>query len=149
MGDRMLTNNVDDRHFCSTCVMQVGETVGEPGPQMKERARRLPGHASEAVRRCRYYPFEETKYTAHFRQSIECCDDVHLRCTRVCETGFNSSVDQRANQAFCAVHRFPSVRSSRTAPGILVERTSVEFISDWPLLLCSEKAQRRDSHNAL
>src|SRR5580698_8603027 len=97
MTSRMLANHVDDRHLRPTGVVQVRQTVGETGTEMKESASWLFCHARIAVRGTRHHAFEKTKHAAHFRDSVQCCHDVDFRSAGVREASINPSGNQRAN----------------------------------------------------
>ena len=84
--------------------MQIGQAVAESWPQMQKRCRWPVEHTPVAIRRARDHPLKERQYAAHALDLIERGDEVHLRGSRIGEAHVHPTANQRAHQAFCAVH---------------------------------------------
>src|ERR1700730_17801563 len=48
--------------------------------------------------------FEKREHTAYSRDSVECGDEMHLAGAGICKTGIDSTIDERAHQAFGSIH---------------------------------------------
>ena len=59
--------------------MDVGEPVGEAWPEMQQCRRRLSAHSRVAVGGTGDDTLEQTEYTAHALDPVECGDKMHLR----------------------------------------------------------------------
>src|SRR5690348_13802532 len=105
MANRMLTNNVDDRHLRSTGIVKIRDAVGQTWTKMQQRACWLAKHAGVSVRGSRHYPFEQAEHRTHLRHAVERGNNMHFGRAGVRETGVHSSSHERTNQAFCASHR--------------------------------------------
>ena len=90
----VFADDIDDRRACSTCVVQVGQPVGEPWSQMQQRTGRLAGHSCVAVGSTGHHTFEEPKYATHTVLGIERRDEVHLGGARVREADFQARIDK-------------------------------------------------------
>jgi hypothetical protein len=107
MGDmvgRVLADDVDDAGIRFLGVVQVGEPVGEAGPQVQQGRRRSPEHAAIAVGRARHHAFEQAEHAAHAWNLVEGGNEMHLRGTRIGETNVHVPCKQGAHQAFRSIH---------------------------------------------
>jgi hypothetical protein len=74
----MLAHHVDDRNFRTSRVVKISKTIAQTWSEMKKGARRFFRHSSVTVGGSRYHTFEQPKHAAHFRNAIECGNDVHF-----------------------------------------------------------------------
>ena len=86
-------------------IVDIGKAIGEAGSQMQQRRGWLVGHPVIAVGGAGHDPFEQAQDAAHAVHPVERRDEMHLRSTGVGETHIDAAADQRAHQAFRAVHR--------------------------------------------
>jgi hypothetical protein len=101
---RMITDDIDDRGKRALRVVQVGKPVGKARPAMKQRRRRPAGHAPVAVGATGHHRLGQAKHAAQSRHAVERGNEMHFRGARIREAGIHAAGDQRAGEAFCAVH---------------------------------------------
>ena len=103
---RVLADDVDDARARLLRVVQIGEPVAEPGAEMKQRARGLAGHAVIAVGGAGDDAFEQAQHATHAFDFVESGDEMHFGSAGIGEADVDAVHDQRAHEAFCAVHWF-------------------------------------------
>ena len=123
----MVADDVDDRCRGASRVVQVGETVREPGPQVQQRARRLAGHAAVAVGGAGRDAFEKAQDGTHPGDRVDRRDEMHLRCARVAEADLDSAVDERLYEGLCTVHLQLLARAIRRRPAVIIGRLRMEI----------------------
>ena len=104
MVGRLVADDVDQRHAGAAGVVEVGEAVGEAGTAMQERRRRLAGHPRVAVGGAGGDALEEGEDAMDARHAVERGDEVHLAGAGIGEAGVDAAGEQRAGEAFGAVH---------------------------------------------
>src|SRR5262249_28479667 len=87
-------------------IVDVGKTVDEAGAEMQQRRGWLVAHPVIAVSGAGHDPLEEAQDAAHAVDPVERGDKMHLRRARVGKTHLDPAADQRAPEAFRAVHLF-------------------------------------------
>jgi hypothetical protein len=100
----VVADDVDDRRAGLAGVVQVGEAVAQPRPEVQQRGGRAPRHAAVAVGRAGGDALEKREHAAHLGHGIECGDKVHLRSARVHEARVDAAIDERADQGLPTVH---------------------------------------------
>src|SRR5207253_3253003 len=91
----VVADDVDYGSARPTRVVQVGEPVPEPGPEVQQGRRRTVGHAAVAVGGAGDDTLEQPEHTAHLRHRVERGDEVHLRGARVGEAHVDATIDER------------------------------------------------------
>ena len=94
----VVAHDVDDRRAGSSRVVQVGQPVAEPGPEVEQRRRRTACHASVAVRGTGDDALEEAEHAAHGRHVVQRSHEVHLRSPRIGEADVDPGIDQRREE---------------------------------------------------
>ena len=82
---RVLPHNVDDARARLLRVMQIGQTIAQPRPQMQQRGRGFISHAVITIRRAAAHALEQAQHAAHALNPIQCTDKMHLRSAGVGE----------------------------------------------------------------
>ncbi len=100
----MVADDIDDRRRGAPGVVQIGEAVGEPRPQMEQRRRRLFLHAAITVGHSGDGAFEEAENRAQTHVAVERRDEMHFRRSRVGEADLYPGGDQGCDQTVGAVH---------------------------------------------
>ena len=75
----VVADDVHDRRRRPAGVVQVGEPVGEPGPEVQQRRRRSLGHACVAVGHPGDDALEQPEHRPHPVDPVDRGDEVHLR----------------------------------------------------------------------
>ena len=101
---RMLPNQIDDRHFSPAGIMQIGETVAQARAEMQQSARRFLGQPRVPIGGSGDDTLEEAQNAAHLRDLIERGHEVDFRSAWIGEASVDAAGEQRAYQAFSAVH---------------------------------------------
>jgi hypothetical protein len=101
---RVIADDIDDGRGRAARIVQIGETVREPGTQMEKRAGGLLRHAAVPVGRTRGHTFEQRQHGPHAFDLVERRHEMHFRRARIGETHLHAASDQSANQTFSAVH---------------------------------------------
>ena len=97
--DRMISNEVDQWRTGAAGIVEVGDSVTQPGAQVQQGRRGFAGHAPITVGRARAHAFEEPEHGAHARDRIDALHHMHLRGAGIRETRVHSLVEQRADEA--------------------------------------------------
>src|SRR6478736_331959 len=100
----VVTDDIDDRRPRATCVVEIGEPVGQARPQMQQGSGRLLSHATVAIRHSGYRTFEKTEHDSHSLDPVERRHEMHFRRAGIAETDFNARPDKRSQKTFRAVH---------------------------------------------
>ena len=82
----MIADDVDDGAARPSGVVQIGQAVSEAGPEVQERARRLPAHPGISIGRSGD-DLEQAEHATHLRSRVEGGHEVHLAGPRVGEAG--------------------------------------------------------------
>ena len=93
MITRVLTDNVDDAGARLLRVMQIGQTIAQPRPQMQQRCRRLAGHAVVTIGRSGHHALEQPENATHTLHAIQRGYKMHLRCAGIGETHIHIAVE--------------------------------------------------------
>ena len=101
---RMLADDVDDARLRLPRVVQVGQAIGQPGPEVQQCCGGLAGHAVVAVRGAGDHAFEQAQLAAHALHLVQRCDEGHLGRAGIGEADLDLAGNQRANQAFGSDH---------------------------------------------
>ena len=104
MVGRVVADDIDDRRRCATRVVEVGEPVRQPRPQMQERRGRLLRHAAIAIGHSGHRALEKTEDGPHALDFVERRDKMHFRCSGIAETDLNPGPNQRPQQTFRTRH---------------------------------------------
>ena len=91
----VVADDIDDRRPCATCVVEIGEPVGQSGPKMQQGSGRLLRHAAVAIRHPGYRAFEKAKHDSHSLDPVERRDEMHFRCAGIAKTDLNARSDER------------------------------------------------------
>ena len=114
---RMVADDVDHRRRGLVGVVDVGEPVGHARARDAARSPPVVGHPGIAVGGPGDHPLEEAEHAAHAVDPVERGDKMHLRGAGIGKAHIDAAADQRAHQAFRAVHRpSPNSVSSRSMP---------------------------------
>src|SRR3954454_9248321 len=105
MVNGMLADDVDDAGTRLLGVVQIGKSVGEPGPKVKECRGRCAGHPEIPVGGAGHDALEQAEHTTHAGDPIQRRDEMHLGCAWVGEADVNTPCDQGPHQTFRTVHR--------------------------------------------
>ena len=100
----VIADDIDDRRGGAARVVQIGQPVGEAGPEMQQRRRRLLLHAAIAVGHAGHRAFEQAQDRAHAPDLVERGDEMHFRGPGIGEADFDARGDERCDKAFGAVH---------------------------------------------
>jgi hypothetical protein len=111
---RMVADDVDHPRRRLVGVVDVGEPVGQPRPQMQQGRRRPVAHPVVPVGRPGHHPLEQPQDAAHPLDPIERRHKVHLRRARIGEAHIDATPDQRPYQTLRTVHH---IHSARRNPG--------------------------------
>src|ERR1700733_3172343 len=79
---------------------------------MQQSACRPFGHARVTISGPGDYTFKKAEDAAHFREMVECRDEMDHRGSGVCEACFDPTCYEGSNQTFCAIHQFGRLDSS-------------------------------------
>ena len=79
MVDGMLADDVDDAGMRLLGVVQIGEAVGEAGPEMQQRRGRRALHAEIAVGSTGYHALEQAEHAAHALHPVQRGNEMHFR----------------------------------------------------------------------
>src|SRR5258708_16985402 len=93
MIGRVVTDDIDDRRPRATCVVEIGEPVGQPRPQMQQGRRRLLSHATVPIRHSSYRTFEKTEHDSHSLDPVERRHETHFRSAGLAEANYNAQSD--------------------------------------------------------
>ncbi len=74
----VVADDVDDRRVRLAGVVQVGEAVAQPRPEVEQRRRGAAGHAGVAVGGAGGDALEERQHAPHLGHVVEGGDEVHL-----------------------------------------------------------------------
>ena len=100
----MLADDVDHRAARLLGVVQIGDAVAQPRPEMQQRRGRLVGHAGIAVRRTGRHALEQAQHATHAIDPVEGGNEVHFRGAGIGEADIDSARLQGPHQTFSAVH---------------------------------------------
>jgi hypothetical protein len=100
----LVADDIDDGYAGAPGVMEVRESIREAGSTVEERRRGLPGYPCIAVRRAGRNVFEQRQYTPYAWNAVQRRNEVHLTRSRVGKACIDVIGDERADQAFGAVH---------------------------------------------
>jgi len=89
----MITDDVQYRRACAAGIVEVGNTVGEAGPQMHEGHGGLAQHASIPVSSAGADAFKKPEHGPDARNCIECHYERHFRGAGIGETGVDDEVE--------------------------------------------------------
>ena len=131
----MLADDVDDAGMRLLGVVQVGDRIAEPRPQMQQGRRRPPGHAPVAVRRARHHALEQAEHGAHAVHAVERRHEMHLGRAGIGEADIDPAAHQRRDKAFRAVHD-RAVSNSVSAVSSEAAFQSPSLFSRNPRLIC-------------
>ena len=117
---RVVADDVDDRGVGAPRVVQVGEAVAEPGPEVQQRRGRAAGHPRVPVGRAGGHALEEAEHAAHLGHVVEGGHEVHLGGARVHEADVDAGRRPASRGAHGTVHRRcrPRPRPSSSRPGL-------------------------------
>ena len=87
----VVTDDVQDRRARAPRVVQVGQPVGEAGPEVQQGRRRTTRHATVAVCRAGADALEQAEHGAHAGHLVERTDQRHLGRAGVGETDGDAS----------------------------------------------------------
>ena len=104
MKNRVLADDVYDRHLRSVRIVQVRESVCQARTQMHQSACGLFRNARVSVSGATDDAFKEPQDTLHGGGTIESRDNVNLGSAGIRETGMDASVEQSSDQGICTVH---------------------------------------------
>ncbi len=107
---RVVADQVDDRRARAPGVVQVGEPVGEAGPEMEQHEGGASRHAGIAVGRAGAHALEEPEHRPHAADRVERGHERHLGRPRVREAELDPGRDRGPHQALGAVHALPPGR---------------------------------------
>ncbi len=118
----MVPHDVEYRAPGTTGVVQIGQAVPEPRPQMEQGRRRSAGHAGVPVGRPGGHALEKSEDTPHVDHFIEGGDEVHLGCSGVHEAGVDPAHYQCSDEGLGAVHEVETCdrASSKMVPGLRI-----------------------------
>ncbi len=105
---RVIADHVHHGCVRTPGVVEIGEAVRQPRPQMQERHRGAPGHAAEPVGGARTDALEEAEHRTNAADGIQRRDERHLRRARVREADVDAGVAGGGQNRLGAVHRPPS-----------------------------------------
>ena len=112
----MIAHQIDDRRAGAPGVVQVGQPVGQPRPEVQQGCRRLVGHPRIAIRRAGDHAFEQAEHAAHPRLAVERCDEMHFGGAGVGEAGIDAAGQQGVAECVGAVHTAVMPPSPREPP---------------------------------
>ena len=101
---RVIADDINERRLGAARVVEVRQTIGEARPEMQQRAGRLVGHAAIAIRHAGDRAFEEAQDGAHTIDLVQRGDEMHFRGAGIGEADLDIGGDQRAHEAFGAIH---------------------------------------------
>ena len=104
MIGRVIADDVDQRGHRLVGVVQIGEAVAQPRPEMQQGRRRLVGHAPVAVGGAGDDALEQPEHTADTLDPVQGRDEMHLGGAGVGEADFDAAGHQGPRQTFSAVH---------------------------------------------
>jgi len=108
----VIADDRDDRRPGAPGVVQVGEPVGHPGPEVQEHHGGAAGHAGVAVGGAGGHALEQREHAAHLGDLVERADEVHLRGAGVGEADGDPRVGEGLDERACTVHRADSAAGS-------------------------------------
>jgi hypothetical protein len=79
-------------------VVQIGEAIGQPRPQMEKRRGGLPRDAAITVGRTDRDTFKQAKHRPQPLYAVEGCNQMHFRGAGIGETGIDAAIDQGLKQ---------------------------------------------------
>ena len=102
-------------------VVQVGDAVAQPGPEVQQGGRRPLGHTGVAVGGPGHRALEQSEDGPHLGHVVERGDEVHLRRARVGEAHVDPTVDEGADECLGAVGGHDECSSVlKTVPGLRI-----------------------------
>jgi hypothetical protein len=101
----MLADDDHQRSAGPAGVVEVRQSIAEPGPEMQQRRRGTSGHAAEPVGRAGRDTLEQAQHTPHLRISVERRHEMHLRRAWIRETDIHASGQQAFHHRFGTSHR--------------------------------------------
>ena len=110
---RVLADDVDDAGVGLLGVVQIGQAVGEAGPEMQKRRSGCALHAVIAVGGAGHHALEQAEHAAHPLDPVQCGDEMHLRGAGIGEADIHAACDQRPHQTFRTVHGLVPLRFVR------------------------------------
>jgi hypothetical protein len=100
----MVADDVDHAAHRPVGIVDVGKTVDEARAEMEERRCRLVAHPVIPVGGAGHDALEEAQHAARPVDPVKRGDKMHLRRAGNGKTHLDPAADQRAHQAFRAVH---------------------------------------------
>jgi hypothetical protein len=88
----------------TTGIMEIGETISEPWPGMKERGRRLSRHTRKTIGSACDNTFKETENATHLRLAIKRGNKMHFRCAWIGKAHINAMCEQRIAKVISTIH---------------------------------------------
>src|SRR5260370_40112604 len=79
MVRRVVTDNIDDRRPCATCIVEVGEPVRQPWSEVQQGRGRLLRHAAVTISHPGHRAFEKTEHDPHALDPPDRRDELHTR----------------------------------------------------------------------
>jgi hypothetical protein len=124
----VIADHVDHRRMGASCIVEIGEPVGETGSQMQESGGRLVSHSGVAIGGAGDHALEKAEHAAHPRLAVECRHEVHLGGTGIGEADVHVVREQHVTQAIGTVHVVLACRISATEPREIVSRSCREAV---------------------
>ncbi len=90
--------------FARRALCTLAMPLAKPGPQCSSVAAGFAGHARVAVGAAGHHGLGHAEDAAHALDLVERGDEMHLRGAGIGETGIDAAGEQRADEAFGAVH---------------------------------------------
>ena len=94
--DRMIPDDVNDRSVCPACVVKIGQAVREAGAEMQKCRCGFICHPPVPICRAGDDVLLETEDGSHAGDPVEGRDKMHLGSSRICDTEFDSRINERA-----------------------------------------------------
>jgi hypothetical protein len=101
---RLVADDIDHGRMRAARIVHIGDAVGETRPAVEQRRRRLAGHAAVAVGRAGHHGFGHAEDAAHALDLVQRGDEMHFGGAGVGKTGIHAAGEQRADEAFGAIH---------------------------------------------
>ena len=111
MRHRMFADDVDHARRGALGIVDVGEAIRQPWPQMEQGGRRRVLHPVPSIGCARRYTLEQAQDAPH-PGIVERRQEMHFRRSGIGETDIDTLIDQGGDQAFRTVHgvNIPPVR---------------------------------------
>ena len=100
----VIADDIDDGRGGPARIVQIGQAVGQPGPEMKQRGGRLAGDPPVAIRGARRNAFKQAQDRADAAHRIQRRDEMHLRCPRIGKTQLHAAINQSLHDGLGTIH---------------------------------------------